>query len=374
MQSLKIFALGDMKPEGDVDSDDTRFVRSNHTSSLVRVIEGAVQDLVVRGHLPNVDAIKAKAPDEDNGAGIVTSVLRDIEGSDLIIVDVSTESPSVIYELGAVNALGLPYILVSSKDRLPFYLVHSRSILNFTFSDSFNSSDESHLALRNRLLRNYKSPDGREASESVFSFYFGGLPIVNISGPVAVAIGYKTNFLNDFGGQGGILSSSVRMAIPTPGVDEQPEISVNPDYLISFIPNPATFENYDRAVSWVLSEMGKAGLELMEASIVAKDGQKMRRGKGVLALRKNPKVIFDIPRTLYPLMQSPRVLSQIDRVGAGTEELRERLVQRLLLDFRDALTWSINRARADGDGSWRRIVVVTDQDKLVSTVQEKLNS
>ena len=122
MQSLKVFVLGDMKPTGPANKDDTRFVRSSHTSSLVNVIEGAVADLAARGELPGNHVITAIAPEEGNGTGIVTSVLREIESSDLIVVDISTESPSVIYELGAVNALGHPYILVTSGDSLPFYL------------------------------------------------------------------------------------------------------------------------------------------------------------------------------------------------------------------------------------------------------------
>lgn len=370
MQNLRVFTLGDMKPMGDADRDDTQYVLQTHTSQLARITRGAAADLARLGEIENASDIEVSAPEDSNRTDIVGAVLSAVENSDLLIVDVSTESPSVIYELGAVNALGLPYILVTSRSSLPFYLTQIRGILNFAFSNEYVSSEPSHRELRKRLLRNYLSPDGREATESRFSEYFGGLPIVNISGPVSIATGYQANFLNRFGAQDhGLLSRQITWAKGSSANDQIEEVAkVRPRHLIVVIPDLKRHSDYNDARSACENVMRGAGLELDSVSVLEEPGQNQRLGMGVLIVKEHPEIVIDIPRTLFPLLKSPRILIALKNGrGFTDDEVRERTTRRLLGDFRAALEWNLGLARQGSDAPWERVHLVP-QNELVQKV------
>lgn len=372
MQNLRVFTLGDMKPAGDADRDDTRYVRQTHTSQLARIIEGAARDLARIGEIEGADCIEVSAPEDSNRADIVGAVLSAIENSDLLIVDVSNESPSVIYELGAVNALGLPYILVTSRVSLPFYLTQTRGILNFAFTSEYKSSEPSHRELRNRLLRNYRSADGLEAMESRFSEYFGGLPIVNISGPVSIATGYQANFLNRFGAQDhGLLSRQVTWAKGRDGDSEIEVVTrIRPRHLIVVIPDLNRHSDYNDARSTCEEDMLAAGLEMDSVSVLEEPGRNQRLGMGVLIVKNHAEIVLDIPRTLFPLLRSPRILTAFKNGGGFTDsQVRERMTRRLISDFRAALEWNLGLARQGSDAPWDRVHIVP-QRELVAKVLE----
>ncbi len=365
MQNLRVFTLGNMKPEGDADRDDTRFVRQTHTTQLANIIKGATEDLARMREIESPDAIEVTAPEDSNRSDIVGAVLSAVENSDLLIVDVSTESPSVIYELGAVNALGLPYILVTSQESLPFYLTQTRGILNFAFANQYDASEPSHRDLRNRLLRNYQSPDGTEATESRFSEYFGGLPIVNISGPVSIATGYQANFLNRFGAQDhGLLSREIVWAKGGRAEEQIEEVAkVRPRHLLVVIPDLYRNSDYNDARYACEDAMRSAGLVLESVSVLEEPGRNQRLGMGVMIVKEHPEIVLDIPRTLFPLMKSPRILTALKNgKGFSDSEVRERTTRRLLRDFRAALEWNLGIARQGSDAPWRRVHIVNQKD------------
>lgn len=376
MQNLRVLTLGDMQPEGDPDEEDTRFVHRTHTTQLVKIIDGASEDLTSRGDIAESSLIEATAPEDSNKNGIVGAVLSEIENSDLMIIDVSTESPSVIYELGAVNALGLPYILVTSSSTLPFYLTQARSILNFVFADAFDPAEASHLELRNRLLRNYQSLDGTEASESRFSEYFGGFPIVNISGPISAATGYQANFINRFAAQDhGILSKRVTWGKSAPdGGSIIPVATVRPQHLVVILPDPSKYSDYSQARAAFEETMETVGLPLESVAVMEGEGDNLRLGMGVLILRDHPEIVLDIPRTMYPLMKSPRILTALANGGRFSDkQVRERTLRRLFKDFKTGLTWNLGLAASQGsDAPWSRVHVVSEDD-MVQEIRELLD-
>ena len=380
MQNLRVFTLGNMKPEGDADRDDTRFVRQTHTTQLANIIKGAAEDLARMREIESPDTIEVAAPEDSNRSDIVGAVLSAVENSDLLIVDVSTESPSVIYELGAVNALGLPYILVTSQGSLPFYLTQTRGILNFAFANQYDASEPSHRDLRNRLLRNYQSPDGTEATESRFSEYFGGLPIVNISGPVSIATGYQANFLNRFGAQDhGLLSREIVWAKGGRAEEQIEEVAkVRPRHLLVVIPDLNRNSDYNDARYACEAAMRSAGLALESVSVLEEPGRNQRLGMGVLIVKEHPEIVLDIPRTLFPLMKSPRILTALKNgKGFSDSEVRERTTRRLLRDFRAALEWNLGIARQGSDAPWRRVHIVNQKDlveKVSALIAEGSNA
>ena len=76
MQNLRVFTLGNMKPEGDADRDDTRFVRQTHTTQLANIIKGAAEDLARMSEIESPDAIEVTAPEDSNRSDIVGALSR----------------------------------------------------------------------------------------------------------------------------------------------------------------------------------------------------------------------------------------------------------------------------------------------------------
>ncbi|MDF2232416.1 hypothetical protein P2H44_07615 [Albimonas sp. CAU 1670] len=357
MQELRVFVLGRMVPEGDFAGDNYRYVRRTKTVSVASIIEGAAAALYADGKMTDPEGIRVFAPEADNRTNIVLSVLNHIESSDLVIVDVSDESPSVIYELGAVNALGKPYILVTG-DSLPFYLLQSRAIMQFAFKDEYDPSEQSHVELRNRLLDNYRSPDGAGFSESVFSAYFQGLPIVNIAGPAGIATGYHVNTLYRFGRSGSGFLQKVTKVVEDRGGASPTVWEGRLTALVVVIPDIVEIDNFDDARHDLEFALESEGLPTMSASILEKqeEGEYNKFGFGGMMLRDRPDIVIDIPRTVYPLSMVPRVrIARENENRFGAPAGRRRQIRRLMREFKAILDWNIANERAQNDGAWTRI-------------------
>ncbi|SDE98400.1 hypothetical protein SAMN04488105_110232 [Salipiger thiooxidans] len=356
-QELRVFILGDMKPKGSYTDDTSTYVTRNNTSQLSRIIGGAVSDLAKKNRVPSEQSIEVTAPDDSARSQIVSAVLSQIERSDLIVVDISYESPSVMYELAAVNSLGTPYILVTSKNVLPFYLMQNRAILNFSFSDVFDPGEESHRVLRERIFANYQSSDGVGFGESILSQYFDGIPIVNISGPASAAIGYHVNTLARFGAQSsGFLVKPVKVARDGEFAESIEELRLSA--LVVVMPDLTKHTNLDDARLDLEEGLRRVGLSTMSASILEKDssGNWNSLGFGAMMLEQDPTIVLDIPRTIYPLSNVPRV-----HVATRQEPLlsgaagRRRLLRRLVREFEAIVFWSMRRESERSDGGWKKI-------------------
>ncbi|WP_299082949.1 STING domain-containing protein [uncultured Ruegeria sp.] len=357
-QELRVFVLGRMDPRGIYDSENTQFVHRNNTTQIARIVEGASKNLVDLGHLDNANDIVPVTPDEAVRGDIVAAVLNGIESSDVVVVDVSDESASVIYELGAVNALGIPYILVTSGDTLPFYLLQQRAILNFNFKDDFDKEDAAHLELRNRLLANYNSPDGIEFSESSFSQYFSGLPIVNISGPASIALGYFMNCVTRFSDPStGFLSKRVKIARDR--ADGETEINkTRLKAYVVIVPDIIAHRDFKNARMDLEDELEKVGLNLMSASILELDTEAaaQKLGFGALIVQEFPSIVVDIPRTVYALANVPRVkIAKDNELKFKVPSGRRRLLRRLIREFVAILEWKIQTEANGRDGPWDKI-------------------
>lgn len=363
MQELRVFVLGRMVPEGAFSGDSYRYVRRTKTVQIASIVEGAAKALHADEKIDSADKIRVLAPEGDDRTNIVHSVLNHVEGSDLIIIDVSDESPSVIYELGAVNALGKPYILVTGES-LPFYLLQSRSIMNFSFKDEYDPGDLTHVELRNRLLSNYTSEDGVGFSESVFSSYFQGLPIVNIAGPAGIATGYHVNTLNRFGRQGAGFLQKVVKVVEDDGGQEPVVREGRLSALVVVIPDIVKTDNYGKARVDLEDAMAEKGLPLMSASILEKkDGEYNNLGFGAMMLREHPDIVVDIPRTVYPLSMVPRIrIARENEQRFGAPAGRRRQLRRLMREFRAILDWNMANERAQNDGAWGQIHFVEQAD------------
>ncbi len=88
-----------------------------------------VYDLFIRPSLEQAGYLVIRADDISNQRNILEDIVKAIEGSDLIVADLTGENPNVYYELGIAHALGKPVVLLTQNVKeLPFDLKSYRVI------------------------------------------------------------------------------------------------------------------------------------------------------------------------------------------------------------------------------------------------------
>ncbi len=236
-------------------------------------------------------------PDGFNEAEIVDGVLSHLDVADLVIFNLTPKpvecchegkpqhSANVYYELGLVHSLGIPAIaLKSGADDVPFYArgMRQHRVPNF---EVHTLMDALRQPLFEFLDRSNRSTDF--VNDRVTKFY--GLPIVDISAAVGLATGYYHNFISRLISESGFLSnySDLIKAV----------VVVRPSEIES------TYQaDHDLLKEW----LAKAGHFLcMGEQLRPSSSDKL----GPIWFDHVKGVILDIPRTIYPLRFSPRLLS-----------------------------------------------------------------
>lgn len=167
-------------------------------------------------HLPNMSSVVQRIIteyQEENPDGSYRPVLLDpsreaigtitdrvfsmIERSELGIFDCSSGSPSAMYELTLMHALGKPVIPVAFMEpavpearTISHYLKDDYAILVETFTE-----EELYQGLSEKLLLILSGEDTtlNAASNAISKFY--GLPLLDVSATTGLATGYFHNFL-----------------------------------------------------------------------------------------------------------------------------------------------------------------------------------
>src|SRR5262245_54593361 len=129
-----ILVLGPMQPGVD---DAGHITQAPRTAQLDQLVLEVAQDLM--NTEPQLGDVRVDYPDSNNFASIIPGILGKVEAADLAILDLSGRSQNVMYELGLVHALGLPYILTTSDPDPPFYVRNSFCIANFVRMGPFDS-------------------------------------------------------------------------------------------------------------------------------------------------------------------------------------------------------------------------------------------
>lgn len=325
-------------------------------------IQRALEELLLEQ--PFADLLEANgvtdaivtAPDRQDGQDIVQAVLRLIDETDLVVFNVNRrpngDRANVFYELGIVNALGIPVMLVHSaanQEDLPFYVRMSRV---YTASDfEIETLKGVFRAPLSSFLDAASSADFR--NDRVTQFY--GMPIVDISAAAGLAVGYYRNFFTRLINERGFISHY-------PGAI-QAVVYVRPSSL------RATYEADKERLRAGLSELDLR-LERRNFPPILSDQ------KGEIWFDHVGGVAIDIPRAIYQLHFSPRLFAFMQRGQAlPPRGPRVRAFERRRLQIEEALMDRVevgvrNQIRQDGTRVRSSVVYYTTLDDAPALIQQ----
>ena len=383
-----VLVLGPMQPALD---DDGRILEDPRTAQLTRLVVSITADLM--NAEPALGQIVVDHPDSNTFASIIPGILTKIEAADLVILDLSIGSQNVMYELGLVHALGLPYILTTKDSRPPFYVRNSFCVGRFERLEPFDAQYNPHALLRSRIgdfLHSLGDSPGAGGDPESFATnpvtdYFQGLPVVDISAPAGLAAGYWRNAVRRFVRLGGYFDPPHRRVTFSNLRPDKTEVqrelkirhfvAVEPAGILAETPS----EDFDR----LRTTLSAHGYRITKGAIHQANDLDLRKfdvdflGRvqpdGSLEIVE-PGVVIDIPTTLYALQYSPRVLRIDDgpmggpQGGAVLGRLRRRRYTHMLDRFNRIMRHFLRRDEAKGHGHQVHFVKLTDLPALLETL------
>ena len=257
-------------------------------------------------------------PEEWKEQHIAEGVFDKLDTADLIIVNITPKkgktdpTPNVFYELGLIHALGIPYLIVIKKGfEVPFYLRHNRyyEVANFGIQTL-------KKALRDPLYDFIDDNTPNVYTQNDISRFYNGLPVIDISATVGLATGYYMNF--------------ARRILKDDGF-----ISFHPDKIKALIiVRPFDiFNTYlqDRQNLENLLSRNKLDFKLEKLAPVATDKN------GGIWFDHVDGIVVDLPRTIYPLKKSPRLLSLKERLTQNNRTMQKSVRDAILSQAADKL-------------------------------------
>jgi nucleoside 2-deoxyribosyltransferase len=229
-------------------------------------------------------------PDGINEQEIIQSILTRLDTADLVLFNLTPKpgkdeaSPNVFYELGLVHALGIPaFIIKAGKSQVPFY---ARGMKQHRVNDFQLTTLKDALREPLRDFLDIENSQTNFVNDRVTQFY--GLPIVDISAAVGLATGYYQNFVARLITEGGFIAAypdSIRQVI---------------------IVRPSGVDStYPADILALKAALAEAGHALATEKLPPPLGDTL----GPLWFDHVQGVVLDLPRTIYPLQRSPRLLA-----------------------------------------------------------------
>lgn len=325
---LDVVVLGPMSA-----NDDEGDVQLSGNCEVIKDVADAVlAEPQMRQLLAASGVISAEVtcPEGFRGSDIRSNVLMAIDKADIALFDISprpgerSPSPNVMYELGLVHALGLPYLMIQKRTAItPFYLTQLKCI------DLPAAKYPNPVRLAKRLreeLEHMLRPDDQAHYETnPISQYYDNAAVVDISAVMGLATGYYFNFLYR------LLKDPNFLHYHTPRqIDHQ--VTLVPNSLRSSVRKD--IEDFQ-----VLVE--RAGLKVESFKLELPQGWPADI-REVLSKRIG-RIGFDIPSTAYALRRSPRYSTLAAKTpGASSPEL-VRMEQGMLNRFGTATSYLLQR-------------------------------
>lgn len=297
---------------------------------------------------------KVHTPEGLDQGEIVHNVLSLLDTADLVILNITPKASNpdranVFYELGLVNALGIPSMLVATTDTKPPFYAQT--------TVRYRSQDFTEAALANELREHLRKflEEGTVSNDRVTQFY--GLPVVDISAAVGLATGYYYNFISRLLREGGFLGTY-------PG-DIKQVIYVRPD---------AVGSTYEVDIAKLTKTLEKSGYTLEKGK---KLDPPQGETKGPLWFDHVNGIVIDIPRTIYPLQRSPRLLSLLTRnttfknprAEAAFEKRRTQMENALLDRVEEGIRYQL---RIDGPAMRSKILHFSTIEETPALVKSLL--
>jgi hypothetical protein len=308
-RTMRIFIIGPMPAKGK---------SSQNILDIKKAIDKILAELKVRD-------CEVTIPQEQYGDDIPSDVFHAIDVSDLVIADISTRSPSVMYELAFAHALGIPTVLIDDRENhdgraVPakpstFYLKHARLLL----LDS-RSEDVLEECLR-RVIENARKGASVHYAQNPLTIFYD-VPLADVSAVAGIAAGYVENFL-----------VPVMRAIKH-GY-EQPDGLRPPVAIVVVVPDK--LDDLQAFQDKVRKQLEKAFPgEVKDPKLVVleikKPGQETRKdARTVIYVRG---VVVDVARTVFPLRRSKRVARLRDE---HSPHLADNMEKKLLARFESTL-------------------------------------
>lgn len=287
---LDVVVLGPMDNKKEVGISTTQI--GDAIKKLLKE-EPAVQFLLQAG----ISISDVHMPPTWDDPEIVDAILQRIDIADIVIVNITPKdgpegapSPNVFYELGLIHSLGLPVIMVCQKGtQRPFYI---RTVRIHELSKEGGEAGIMDT-LRVPLFKFLDINDDTDFTSNKVTQFYKGLPVVDISAAVGLATGYYYNFVGRLLREGLFVSAY-------PGKIKQ-VVVVRPDSILNM------YSEDRRRMEQVLAD---AKYKMQTDKLDEPAGGDQR---GPIWIDNVDGVVIDLPRTIYPLKISPKLLTMQDR-------------------------------------------------------------
>lgn len=344
MEEFDVFVIGPMGKEKDKGVEQNTPI-SRHIRNIKRALNKILPDIV-----PSGTRVDVRIP-QDGRTDIVDFVFNKIDGAELIVADISTLSPSVMYELAYAHALGTPVIIIDDASMAdergtPFYLQGAQIIRVESFEEPDDEDQLGELAqkLRAVLKAFFNTQDDQNFALNPLTGFYSA-PLVEAAGAATIARGYFRNLVSTVIDANGLMSlhssqeiKGFALLIPSP------QIAVNDD--LKRIGAATTRWNKGEQLPETVWEFDFAGRK-RKVSAMYIDG-----------------VIYDYPRTLGSLENSPRLtrVTQARQAGGGLVDPAIRLRARLRVTSK-LVDYFVKTVRSE---------VLRNQDRVFSDSYEEL--
>lgn len=295
----------------------------------VILAEPEAQEILQQKH---VSTTRIYIPEDWKDQEIIAGVLSRLDIADLVVLNLTPKdgipSPNVYYELGLVHALGLPYMLIYEKGNgLPFYTNTLRS---------YGVDVLSVQSIKNELQQPFMEflrQDGEtDFSANRVSQFYDGLPILDISAAVGLATSYYHNFVGRILREGSFVTTYPDKV--------KHLVIVRPAHIL---------DTYEQDMELLRRTLVEEGFELGDfISLPQPPGDP----RGPAHICQINGIVIDLPRAIYPLKISPRLLTmreRFDRPGHGrrtvaqSELLLRQASERLLDRVEQAIRYHVNK-------------------------------
>ncbi|MEP1535129.1 MAG: hypothetical protein ABJX35_01660 [Hyphomicrobiales bacterium] len=308
-KSFKVFVIGPMFREGEGPGG---IKYSDQIYNIVRAINAIGADLQrEHGIHLDVDAPDRRIRDIQN---IPDFALGEIDLCDFAVADISGRSPSVMYEIAILHALGTPTLLIDQNPAKIEDAVYYLKDLMVRGVDSFSQENvQAELKSPIGVLTGVEESGRQDYTLNKISEYYRGVPLVDIRALTGIATSYYANFLRHVLHPFGPLASDHTL-----------------DRLVVLTPSMIIDNNGATVKSRLKAELGDR-LELLEfQSVFSRASRADRIGNTIL----------DYPTPIDSLSQSLQFQRVADRLtladpdGKGAEAFA-RYQQRMISTFCD---------------------------------------
>lgn len=343
-------------PMGNKSFDGSRVRFSDHISNLKLAVSKCWE--VIEQDYPEF-SLAIHHPEIDEFGSIPETVFNMISFAELGLLDLSAETPSVMYELTLMHALGIPVVPIHLKKRvkqkngkLPFYLQHEYCLIVSDFKvetlvDAL--MPKLHAALSLEIL-------GADRKNNPLTRFFG-IPLIDASASTGLATGYYHNFIQHVIHQ----SDSV--------------IDKNPDLKKIIVLRPETLDDTARIRARVENAAEELDLEI--EIIGEKDGKvypERKQVRGQMILYKIGNYIFDTPAPLLAQKSSP-IHTKLARLLAEAKGPREEEIKAIFQKRQNEMIekyFSTLRTLSNGPNSDPTLIDVKTTGEFIEMLKSEL--